>query len=262
MAPVLCAGHATVRRIRGYPGRSVRSLWRSQGSVGVDGPTQVVVPAHVGAPATSAKQAGRAGDFQREFTALVAAALPPETSRKPVEIWFADEARVGRQGTITRVWAKLGSHPRALRDRRYEWVYLFGAICPARQDRRGDYHAASECRGDERAPDGDQPTCLGGSHCSLGARWGELAYIATASRTGQYRAATMPPYAPELNPVENVGEFMRANFLSHRIWETYDDIVEACRNSWNAQSTATRQGRLRGSWEAHLRSCRSPVPMS
>jgi hypothetical protein len=40
---------------------------------------------------------------------------------------------VGQQGTITRVWAKCGSRPRALRDRRYEWVYLFGAICPERQ---------------------------------------------------------------------------------------------------------------------------------
>src|SRR6478609_9532195 len=51
---------------------------------------------------------------------------------KPVEIWFTDEARVGQQGTITRVWAKRGSRPRAARDRRYEWAYLFGAICPER----------------------------------------------------------------------------------------------------------------------------------
>ena len=43
----------------------------------------------------------------------------------------------------------------------------------------------------------------------------------------------LPPYAPELNPVENVWAFIRANFLSHRVWQTYDDIVEACRNAWN-----------------------------
>ena len=34
------------------------------------------------------------------------AALPPEAAGKPVEIWFTDEARVGQQGTLTRVWAK------------------------------------------------------------------------------------------------------------------------------------------------------------
>lgn len=43
----------------------------------------------------------------------------------------------------------------------------------------------------------------------------------------------LPPYAPELNPVENVWEFLRGNLLSHRVWETYDDILEACRDAWN-----------------------------
>src|SRR4051794_39063443 len=51
----------------------------------------------------------------------------------PMWVWFTDEARVGQQGTLTRVWAKRGSRPRALRDRRYEWAYLFGAICPERR---------------------------------------------------------------------------------------------------------------------------------
>ena len=60
------------------------------------------------------------------------AALPPEAAGRPVEIWFTYEARVGQQGTLTRVWAKRGSRPRAPRDRRYEWAYLFGAICPER----------------------------------------------------------------------------------------------------------------------------------
>jgi len=62
----------------------------------------------------------------------VTAALPPEAAAKPVEVWFTDEARVGQQGTLTRAWAKRGSRPRAARDRRYQWAYLFGAICPER----------------------------------------------------------------------------------------------------------------------------------
>ena len=43
-----------------------------------------------------------------------------------------NEARVGRQGTLTRVWARRGTRPRAPRDRRYAWAYLFGAVCPER----------------------------------------------------------------------------------------------------------------------------------
>ena len=41
-------------------------------------------------------------------------------------------ARVGQQGTLTRIWAKRGVRPRIKRDRRFTWAYLFGAICPAR----------------------------------------------------------------------------------------------------------------------------------
>ncbi|MGH6853100.1 MAG: transposase [Methylocella sp.] len=59
-------------------------------------------------------------------------AIPPELVGKPVEIWFQDEARVGQQGTLTRIWAKRGTRPRIKRDRRFTWAYLFGAICPAR----------------------------------------------------------------------------------------------------------------------------------
>jgi transposase len=43
----------------------------------------------------------------------------------------------------------------------------------------------------------------------------------------------LPPYAPELNPVENVWEFLRANSLSHTVWDTVDEIVDACCDAWN-----------------------------
>ena len=49
-----------------------------------------------------------------------------------MEIWFQDEARVGQQGTLTRIWAPRGSRPRALRDTRYTSAYIFGAVCPER----------------------------------------------------------------------------------------------------------------------------------
>jgi len=33
---------------------------------------------------------------------------------------------------LTRIWARRGTRPRAPRDRRYGWAYLFGAVCPER----------------------------------------------------------------------------------------------------------------------------------
>ncbi len=42
----------------------------------------------------------------------------------------------------------------------------------------------------------------------------------------------LPPYSPELNPVENVWEFLRQNDLSNRIQATYEAIVDACCIAW------------------------------
>ncbi len=49
----------------------------------------------------------------------------------PIEIWFQDEARVGQKGSLTYVWAPVGSRPAMVRDNRHSSAYLFGAICPA-----------------------------------------------------------------------------------------------------------------------------------
>ncbi len=43
----------------------------------------------------------------------------------------------------------------------------------------------------------------------------------------------LPPKCPELNPVENVWQFMRDNWLSNRIFKSYDDIVDHCCFAWN-----------------------------
>ena len=68
--------------------------------------------------------------FRLGSLALQRPACPRPAQGKPVEVWFMDEARVGQQGTLTRVWAPRGTRPRAVRDHRRNSVYLFGAVCP------------------------------------------------------------------------------------------------------------------------------------
>lgn len=42
----------------------------------------------------------------------------------------------------------------------------------------------------------------------------------------------LPSRSPELNPVENVWQYLRANWLSNRVFETYDDIIDAACKAW------------------------------
>ena len=43
----------------------------------------------------------------------------------------------------------------------------------------------------------------------------------------------LPPYSPQLNPVENLWAYLRGNKLSNRVFETYDAILDACCEAWN-----------------------------
>ena len=161
------------------------------------------------------------------------AALPPEARGKPVEAWFQDEARVGQQGTVTRVWARRGSRPRAPRDRRYTWAWLFGAVCPERGVGAAVVlpHVDVEAMNIHLAEIGRR--VAEGAHAVLvldGAGWHTSPRLRVP---GNISLLPLPRYAPELNPVENLWEFLRANFLSHRVWDSYEAIVDACCDAWN-----------------------------
>jgi DDE superfamily endonuclease len=43
----------------------------------------------------------------------------------------------------------------------------------------------------------------------------------------------LPSRSPELNPVENIWQFLRQNWLSNRVFETYDAIIDAACDAWN-----------------------------
>jgi transposase len=45
-------------------------------------------------------------------------------------------------------------------------------------------------------------------------------------------AIWLPSRAPELNPVENVWQYLRGNWLSNTVFETFDDIIDAACQAW------------------------------
>ncbi len=143
------------------------------------------------------------------------------------------EARIGQKNKLTRRWAKRGTRPRAPHDQRTEWAYIFGAICPAKGKGAG----------------------LVMPYCDTQAMQAHLAEISTGVDPGAHAVIILdqagwhlsaklnipdnitlmplPPRAPELNPVENIWQFMRDNWLSDQIFTSYNDIVTICCEAWN-----------------------------
>lgn len=163
----------------------------------------------------------------------VAEALPNHAHGKPLEVWFQDEARVGQQGTLTRIWAPRGSRPRAPRDTRYTSACIFGAVCPE----RGATAALVMPQADTAAMNAHlaeiSRTVATGAHAVLvldGAGWHGARALAVPDNI---TLLPLPPYAPELNPIENVRACLRANRLAISVFETYDEIVARCCEAWN-----------------------------
>ena len=165
-------------------------------------------------------------------------ALPPEALGKPLEIWFQDEARVGQKGTLTRIWARIGSRPRAPRDTRYKWAYIFGAVCPQRAVAVALVLPFANCQAMNLHLREISRNVSEGAHALLavdGAGWHIGAELEVPDNI---TLLIQPPYAPELNPVENVWQYLRQNKLAHRVFQTYEEIVDACCEAW-ADFTAT-----------------------
>ena len=160
-------------------------------------------------------------------------ALPVAANGKPIEVWFQDEARIGQKGTLTRLWARIGSRPRAPRDTRYEWAYIFGTVCPKRatgialvmpfaDSEAMNLHLAEIAT--EVAP---------GAHAVLlidQAGWHLSSRLVVPPNI---TLVALPPKCPELNPVENIWQFMRDNWLSNRIFTSYTDLLDHCCEAWN-----------------------------
>jgi transposase len=112
-------------------------------------------------------------------------------------------------------------------------TYIFGAICPKKG--KGAGIVMPWC--DTRAMNEHLLEISGevdpGAHAVLildQAGWHSSAKLIVPKNI---TLLFLPPRSPELNPVENVWQFMRDNWLSNRIFTSYDDIVDHCCEAWN-----------------------------
>jgi len=140
-----------------------------------------------------------------------------------VRVLFQDESRFGRISDLRRCWGPLPKRPEAGQQVIREFVYSIGAVCP------GDgalsslimpwvdaeimslflAHTAREFAGD---------------FCILfldSAGW----HIAKNLRVPRsMKLLYLPPYSPQLNPIEHIWDHIRENHFSNRVFSSLDDV--------------------------------------
>lgn len=158
--------------------------------------------------------------------------MPKNIRLDQVDIWFQDESRVGQQGAITRIWAPKGTRPRAVRQQQFEYAYIYGAVCPAQQQAIGLVLPSANSLGMALHLDAISQEIPEGRHGVIvvdGAPWHSERLDLPANIT----LLKLPPYSPELNPVEQVWQLIKQRWLSNRCYSGYEDIVDACCSAWN-----------------------------
>ena len=151
----------------------------------------------------------------------------------PVEIWFQDEARAGQKNGLVYQWAKRGSRPRQPKDQRYENACIFGAICPARDIGVGLIMPYADTFAMQAHLDEISLYVTAGGVAALlldQAAWHTTGKLIVP---GNIVLVPLPPKSPELNPVENIWQYLRQTWLSNRVFEGYNDICDACCDAWN-----------------------------
>jgi len=168
-----------------------------------------------------------------------------------VELWFQDEARFGQQGTLTHVWTDTGSRPTVVKQTEYEWLYVFAAVNPLTGDSsailtptvNADYM-------NEHLRFISQEVASGGPrrHVVLvldQAGW----HVAKALKVPpNITLLHLPPYSPELNPVERLWAYLKSHYLSNRVFADYNGLFATVRAAWLQLDEPRRRSITHTAW--------------
>ena len=151
---------------------------------------------------------------------------------KKVWLWFRDEGRFGLQGAISRVWALKGKRAYASKQTDFEWVYVFGVVCPA----TGQTHSCLISFADTSA--------MNGYLKDFSKQFPSDAHVLMVlDRAGWHRSKALriaenltlllsPAYSPELNLVELVWWQIRDKHLGNQVFETAEQLDREVVNAW------------------------------
>jgi len=209
--------------------RAAKSLYRWLGKVG--GALRVPRPCHVqqNPLATAAFRV----ELEQRLEKL---ALPKD---KPVKIWVADESRFGLHTQSRRCWALRGQRVVIPQQQRYEWEYVYGALEVVQGGAEFCFLPSvslelSCCFLKQIAA--SDPSA---EHVVI---WDQAGFHPRPGAPGlpaRIHVLPLPPYSPELNPVEGLWDQVQDCTCNRRhadLDELETTLTEALRPFWETSS--------------------------
>jgi hypothetical protein len=143
---------------------------------------------------------------------------------------------------VCRRWFTKGKRPPGVADQRYTFAYIYGAVEPNTDQAFALVLPEVNTPCMQLYIDAFSETIAADEHVALfidQAGW----HVANDLKfPDNITPLSLPPYSPEFNPVERVWEFLKERYLSHRLHDDYEAIVDAACIAWN--KTKNETGRL------------------
>jgi transposase len=151
---------------------------------------------------------------------------------KQLRVYFQDESRFGQQGTTTNVWARRGSRPTAVRQTEYQYLWVLGAVCAETGHAEGLLSPRLNTQIVNLFLDQFSQALGPDEHAAM--IWDGAGY----HLSGQLQVPAnvtiiqLPPYSPELNPIENLWHYLKSHFWSNRAYYNYEHLEQAAIDAW------------------------------
>ena len=167
---------------------------------------------------------------------------------RPLRVMFQDEARFGRINNPRRCWAPKGVRPSVCKQIIREYTYLYGAVCPT--DGHSDYlilPAMNAATMDlflleiaDRYPDDFILMIYDGAPCHS---------QSALTIPDTMMVHTLPPYSPQLNPVENLWDQIREKFFPNTLFDSLAALEDRLVQAVQALEADTHFIRSLSSWD-------------
>ena len=153
---------------------------------------------------------------------------------KHTSIWFQEEMRIGQRGAQTRIWARKGTRPRVVRQQQSESATIFGAVCAQRDDAVALVLPHADTQAMAHHLEAVSQAIPAGRHAVLVLDRAGSHTTSKLPRFPKVSLLPLPAGSPELNPAEQAWQQLRDRSLANRCYDSYEDIVDACCEAWNA----------------------------
>ena len=129
-------------------------------------------------------------------------------------------------------WFTRGRRPPGVADKRFTFAYIFAAVEPGTDNAFALVMPEVNTAAMQEFLNRFSKTLASDEHAAMiidQAGWHIANDLVVPDNI---TLVPLPPYSPELNPVERVWLYLKERFLSHRLLDDYDAIVDAACAAW------------------------------